>query len=616
MSTHLRTTLAACAFVLLAGCGRSCKTDHPYVPYSIGDEKIGDTSLDAGSEAAAGVEQDAGPREVAANVAPVGATRWSLDGLDLEAPAGRVFTLGIARDFDGDGAKDALAVMLPEQTPNAGGELYFFRGRRGGGVEPAIAVGTAPPMGGDVGCTATRRLGQIGPHSALVELAVACPPNKGVPMRWLALVIMQPLPRVHFSAQIVDPPNAPKLTIDADGADADGDGIDDVALRVSVEGGSGPFEPGPRMTALVRWFDRPAGLSRAPDEPEASLRARAGVAATHAVKTKDALLVPLEAQTIRALFGAICAEGGSPRITQINGGGPMRCGPSHALEEAGLAVVRAHATLADPLRAIAALDRAQVPPATRTPGRTTEAQQWIAQAAPIVNANTLRAIAALPLVDRGHAPAWGALMFEPSGKLLVRTPVGVVREDPTLGDEADAPEVPSWKPAVLSPDGATRWIEAYYACDAFALHATFAPTKDGDPRDVVLPIAPPLAQRCVSGVGEPARALPIAWGPRGLEGVVAGEPVIFSSDLVRASLAVGSLDQPVSPGAPRSPNGKVLCIPTSQGIFVRAAKPRLYRAKELENGYLELRDCTITDDATHVACLRGGRAFVGSWDVP
>ena len=78
---------------------------------------------------------------------------------------------------------------------------------------------------------------------------------------------------------------------------------------------------------------------------------------------------------------------------------------------------------------------------------------------------------------------------------------------------------------------------------------------------------------------------------------------------------VASLDQPVTPGAPRSPSGRVTVVPTSLGIVVRGPRTRIYRARELEGGYLELRDCTVSDDAMRVACVRGGRAFAGVWDA-
>src|SRR5262249_2074426 len=103
------------------------------------------------------------------------------------------------------------------------------------------------------------------------------------------------------------------------------------------------------------------------------------------------------------------------------------------------------------LLAIGILDRSQKFPATKTAARTTEAQGWITTAVPIINASdSPRQIAAVPAFERTKTPAYGALAFEPSGKLLVRTTAGVVRVDPTTGDETDASDVKAWDLAVTN----------------------------------------------------------------------------------------------------------------------------------------------------------------------
>lgn len=43
---------------------------------------------------------------------------------------------------------------------------------------------------------------------------------------------------------------------------------------------------------------------------------------------------------------------------------------------------------------------------------------------------------------------------------------------------------------------------------------------------------------------------------------------------------------------------------------------RLLRAPELDGSYAQLRDCTVSNDDTRVACVRGGKAWVGTWDAP
>jgi hypothetical protein len=603
-----------------AGCSK-CGRDHPYVPYSIdegGPKAVGSVDpaqLADGADAGAFVEQPAA-------IAPPNVAEWTLDGLKLVAPNEMVLALAAVKDLDGDGVKDAVALVRSLSTERT--QLVLYKGTTGG-TAPAIVIGDAPILTVDPSCAKNPsppppklRLAIVGKRSALVEVSSGCPPQSAKdPARWLAVASIAPVPRLAFQLFITDPPSAPELTFEADGSDRDGDGLDDVTLRATLTGGAPPFEPGPKTSVVLRWFDRPAGMSRDPDEPDATLRSLATGAVARAGRAKDAPSVPVQVRQIRALYAALCAEGGAPRITRAQGSGTVSCGPSRGLEEAGLAEVRAYATTGDVLRAVAAFDRAQRPPATKTPARTTEAQGWITQAAPVAGTpSTMRAVSAVPQIDRGKAPAWGALAFDPSGKLLVRTLAGVVRVDPLQGDEKDATDVATWKMHVASPDGAMRWIETYSACDGVALHATFAPTGDADPKDLALPIAPAFSGRCTTAKGESVLAIPIAWGPGGLEAIVAGEPVLFSADLARASALASLLEQPGPQGSPRSPNGKALAVPTSLGIVARVAgaKTRLLRAKELEGGYGDLRDCTVNDDGTRVGCVRGGRAFVGIWE--
>src|SRR6185312_6444271 len=193
--------------------------------------------------------------------------------------------------------------------------------------------------------------------------------------------------------------------------------------------------------------------------------------------------------------------------------------------------------------------------ATRTASRTTEAVGWIEKAAPVAApVAPLRVVAAVPQIERGASPAWGALAFEPSGKLLVRTVAGVVRVDPATGEETATDDVKAWSGGVVAPDGAARWVDAYDPCDGRALIAAFSAANET--RDVALPIAPPLA-KC-TGARTSAAAIPVAWGPRGLEAIVAGEPVAIAPDLSRALPSFVPTDAPFTLGAPRSPGGKAL----------------------------------------------------------
>jgi hypothetical protein len=531
---------------------------------------------------------------------------------------GREVVLALFGDLDGDGKKDALAVVRPvaaERTPGSStGELVFFQG----GVDPIrpAAIAAGPGLAVQPSCAAVARLERIGPRSAFAEIGSACPSGDAsravVVVRLGAPGAVAP-PTVAFDAVVLDPSQAPKLSIDVDAADRDRDGIDDVVLRVAIEGGVIGGESAPRLSAKLAFFDRPAGPSRDPDEPDASLRAIASQAGSRATKAKDAPSVPPLVQQMRALYRAMCQEGGAARITKIHGGSAASCGSSKPLEEAGIAEVRAFATQGDVLRAFSAAETVQQPPATRTAARTAELQKLLGEHAPPLELRGARTLAAAADAAHDRHPEWGPVAFDASGRLLVRHAGRVVRVDPESGEEQPA-DVAAWKDEVLSPDGKSRWLEAYHACEGVALRATFAPTGDGDMSDVVLPIAPRLGKSCPpGGRGEPAQAVPITWGARGLEAIVAGRPVLMKTDGAQALTAL--LDEPGPPGSPRSPSGRAFVLPVATGILVRGrpAPDRwaLARSPDLEP-YAELRHCTISDDAARIACLRRGKLVVAT----
>ena len=613
LCSHLMRRLGLFVVLSLAGC-HGCHEDHPYVPYAIGPGD-GETkvALPEASAPEAGDTSDAAAfTEEPAVLAPPGTSHWEIEGATLDAPAGDVFASAIVGDFDGDGTKDAFATARPADS-NDPGVLVLYRG---GAHGPPTTF--APPAGlaRDATCTPVDRLVLAGKRAVLAELGANCPAHpSGAAARWVAVVTADATPRVLVAATVSDPPAAPTLTVDAEVSDRDGDGRDDVALRVTIEGGGPPLEPGPKVSGVLAWLDRPAGLSRDASATEASFASLAAAAATKAVRSKEAPLVPGLVAQSRALWRATCADGGAPRVVVAAGSAPMVCGAGRALEDLGLAEVRAYVTLGDALRAALALDRAEKPPAATTASRVKEAQKWITHIAPVVKAQTVRGIAAVPAAPTGKGPAWGSLAFEPGGKLLVRTKAGIVRVDPDLGDEAAGPEMPDWKEGVSAPDGSWKWIETYDPCDGLPIRAAFEPASGDDLKEVALPVVAAIGGRCVGSRGAPARALPVAWGSGGLEAIVEGELVLVAPDLARVSTQATFLDQGVTPGAPRSPDGKTYVVATSTGLVVRGpgGKSKVYRAAELEGTYAEQRGCAVSGDGTHLACARAGKGWVGAW---
>ncbi len=610
----------------VAGC-HGCHEDHPYVPYTIGSSELSPVEPSAAPRAATVTDPQTDSGHVAfasapAAVAPVGLARWPLEGVVIQAPDGQTFVSAVVRDFDGDGEKDAVAVVRAAEGNDAGKVLYYRGLPHGGGFEEPVIF--APPAGlfADAGCTPSDRLVAIGPRSVLVEIGAACPARPAAQAdRWVAVVsgggaVAAPRAQaahVVLAAMVTDPPGSAGLVFDADVTDRDGDGLRDVALRVAIERGESPTEP--QAAGVLAWVDRPAGLSQDLSATQASFDALARVASARAVRLKEAGGVPAFVAEVRDLWRSVCAEGGAPRLVGIVGIGPVTCSAGRTLEDVGLAEVRAYATAGDPLHAALALDRAERPPATRNAARVADANRWITQGVSVVSARALRAIAAVPMIPGGREPAWGSLAFEPNGMLLVRTRAGLVQVDPEAGDEVQATGVADWKPAVTSPDGALRYTDTYDPCAASGLRAVLACTGSDCVREVALPVMPPLGGHCTGARGASVRALPIAWGPGGLEALIDGEFIWVSPDLSRATTLPAPLGQPAVQGSPRSPGGNALVVATGAGLFVRGARrARLLRASELDGTYLDQRDCVVSNDEEHVACVRAGAAWVGAWN--
>jgi hypothetical protein len=531
---------------------------------------------------------------------------FRIDGASAIAPPpGETFVLYLVADLDGDGVRDAAA-WASSSDPLAG-RLLFYKGTPSGPAEPRALAVLAPGAIGAPGCSAEPALEQIGPTTVAVSLHAACAtPPPGKKARWIAVAVPSREPSVRQELWLGDPPAGERLSVELDGSDLDGDQRDDLLVRVSVEGAPPPFEQGPRVSADLRWLDRPTGLSRDPDEPEASLRRAASLELAHAAKKSEAPQVGASVRQIVRLFGWICSDVVDPLV--IVSGGGIRCGPSRALEDAASANVRAALTLGDIPRAVAAYDRMGWRPVTTTKQRRAELEKALLKAAPTRVPSVTKVFATVPDLDANGAPAWGPLTFTPGGDLLVRTKTGLSMVNVQTGTEGSAQGIPSWPGAVTNLDGSVQWSGLYDPCDGIALHA-----RMGNRSDLPVPIAPPLPSRCFPGAPVVRiDGVPVAWGAAGLEAWMAGEPMLVPSDLgqVKPLSEVGSMGQQVHAGSPRSPDGQSIVMGTKLGALVRSAKSwQLWRPADLEGSYAyaDLRGCTISNEARAVACVRDGR---------
>lgn len=594
----------------LAGCANGCAEERPYTPYAVeaGEALFAKDGGDFEDEETRNAELLVGDAEGSRGVptkpdAP-DARSFVLDGLELVAAEGESFVMGLAADLDGDGAKDAVAWVASGARE---GRLLFYRGNGASSLsapkELARLAGIFPDA-----CEAEVSLEQVGTTTVSVKATAHCaePPPTGATSRWLAVLSPAAEPPLRQAITMRQPPPGEDLSVTVDAADRDGDGRDDLAVRFGLEGGPAPFEAAGRVTAELRWFDRPAGLSRDSNEPEASLRPHATRQMVRAERKKEAASVLSGTRQVFRLYTMLCEEAGAPLVSFATG--PLRCGTSRALEDALLAQVRAASTMGDPVRALAAIERFSDWPTAHTSGRRKEADRIARKLAPIAEAGPLRVLAAIPVPMSGAS--WSPLAFDDAGALLVLTHEGVVKAT-VLGEEWLSEEEEPWSLAVSSPDGRTRWLSSFDPCDGLAYRLRLV-GLEGVVNEPILPLLTPASGRNRCSAQVPMAMLGVSRGR--LEAMIAGEPWSLGLEngaveaRALASGAIGAGER--ARGAARSPDGKALAIGMRGGVLVRAeGKWRLWKFEG--EGEAVFEGCTVANGGRAVACLRGGKVVVG-----
>ena len=558
---------------------------------------------------------------VRATMAPANTTKWTLEDLAFEAPPGSLIVAAIARDLDGDGQRDIAAYVQP--AAGGGGELRLYRGDDKGGLlasRPVTGSGGSADVALPAPCLGKPTMSLVGPHTIALELRPACGDAAPSPRRFL-LAAFAPVPSIRWSARVAEPPSGWQFAVDADAPDRDGDGVDDPTISFALEGGGPPYEPGDRIVARLRYWDRPAGLSRDRTEPEASFQIVAQHASARAGKKATAIVVPSLVRRLRLLHAALCTEAGSPWI-DIGGDHGIGCGASRGMEDAAAAEVKASLTMGDVLTAVVARERLSNGIAQKTTKTRNEIDKQILAAMPVQWATT-KDLRSTPSTPSKGSIAWGALAFEKAGTLVIRTSTGVIRVDPLTLDDGEANDVPTWTWEVGVPGKDARLSAVVDACDAPYLAARVSGHDVPTGATVLpLPILPPFGpNRCGEGKSGGAQTTPVAWGASGLFALVDDEPVIVPAELTTPTggRATGTtpapaakVDGPFVLGAPRSPSGQYLVVPTRFGLVRRddaGATPTnlLIRAKDYEGLYTTLRECAVSNDGTKLACVRDGQ---------
>ncbi|HEY2408608.1 MAG TPA: hypothetical protein VGI10_21530 [Polyangiaceae bacterium] len=592
--------LAAPGLALTSGCN-SCGADKPYTPFGVASSLPVESANTARASAAPSSPAPIGSNGFSTRkslLAPAASKHFALADGAIDAPAGFSFAQVLPAEYETSGKPGALAWLVrdtdaPKDAPP--GELWYFPNGR-----PAARLLALPgfvPSGPD--CTLEPVLAQTGAHSATLDITAHCkmPLIARSPERSLTVVSPASARPELVTLRVAAPAPGETLDFRVDSSDQDQDGRDDVRIAVSVHS-SASSEP---ASADLVWLDRPAGISRSSDEPRSSLAEAATRLATRSRIRHVGPFVDRGGNYLR-LASTLCAEGGVARVLDTDGA-PLRCGDLTAfIDNLTTASVEGPLNQGDLLGAFAAFARdgwyfARL---SKTARNALERDLQKASARQEVTEATVAR--AVPLDPR--TPHYSPLWFESDGALLVRTASGVTRISADgASEQALDPDAgtPLWPLDVTSGTG-SKLVGVAHACDRSEL-LLLVNSAAGTPEP---PIATSLlAARPASCAGHGTGPMP-ALAPLGFEGP--------SPTLLVAGAPVGTADLKALPplpslGAPRSPDGRLLVVPTSLGVFVGGERKELWRIGKVKDhsDATKLHDCVVQNDAKSVACVEAGK---------
>jgi hypothetical protein len=394
-----------------------------------------------------------------------------------------------------------------------------------------------------------------------------------------------------LALRLADAAPGETLRIVVDSRDRDADGRDDVRVTFSIRTEDG----GPEASADLSWLDRASGPARDASEPARTLGELGNAEAL-----RNAVKTPAESARFdlaRRLYATLCAESGTPRVFDVEGA-PFACADiGTALAAVEEAEIRGAIQRHDALAAASALARDGWFDAP-LPGKRRAALEK-----DLVAATDHRTTTELPLEVTPRAaaglPRFSPLAFEADGPLLVQTTEGISRAHLPAGTLEDASAgIEPW-PLTVGGGSTPRWTGLAFSCDVPVLSLL-----ESDPAGVPLPsqktrwLAPRPGPCRHGGAAPVVDLVPIEWSPGKMIGLIAGgmfgatSPKDFSSEPPR--------------GSPRSPDGKWLVIPWSQGFVVLGgSKPETWSATTLA-----LSDCVVANGGAAVACVRSDKVVV------
>ena len=579
-SRALLVVFALFPLASLAGC-RGCDRDRPFVPYTINSAPSVATTppvMPTAAVPSAIPGPDGGFARQPAVVAPPGTTTWTVGGVAIAAPAGRVFLSAVALSEPG-----SVAAWVGDGGSLAA-EIVLFKTEGGKVTGPTTLARLPDGMPSGPSCQHMVQLSQIGTQTLFADAVALCKPaDPKKPSRWMAALSTSATPAVKLDLRALDIPNGERLVVEADATDRDGDGTDDLSLQIALEGAPSPIATKGSAVVVARYLGRGGGLSREAEEPARSLRLAATWLAAQGAKKNGAEEALGAASRVRRLYEMICTEGGAPLLT-LGDGSAFPCDPA-TVEDTRYAEARALLTMGDPVRAIALGARLRA--ARPKSKRVAELDAALEAAAPARKAKA-KPLTAIPMASSIAVP----LAFDGEGRLMILGEDSVVRVDPATAAESPASDVARWSPRA-DLVGSLRVQGASDPCRADLLRLLIG----GDaPREMTLPVVGSAPPACPA---DPA--IPLVLLDRNADGLTVallGEPVAISADGERATHAAWPSSAP-GPGTIRSPDGKWTALAAGDRVLVRGpGKTEIWKPTP----FFTLSACTIANDGKAVAC--------------
>lgn len=597
--------------LVAVGC-KACDKDQPYVPYTVDPNAALGTGTVAPPPSA-----DAKQPEEPANFAPVLARRVNAASVNtlagpITAPAGGNIEWLLEGDVTGDDKPDAIAWVRTADA-STGQLVHFSRAYDNAPLKPRTLVGLPSDMALSGTCKAAVDLKQVGRKTVFVSVMRICSKDESTTVnQWFAAVspTRDPVVRMAFFVDQPSEDNALEFTFDA--SDRDGDSLDDLLVTVQMSAPPAWFdERGAENPAVVlRYFDRPAGLSRDPQEPSRSFAAIVQ-RLKRLAKGKQRELVAPEARSARLLYQLLCAESSRAKVrTDV---ATVSCGVKDMLGSISLAEIDASIGANNTLSAVSAVgafERMRLNKASEKDLQ--QAKKTLEGAFPARNMDSYYLPFGPTVVPSGVT--WGPLAFHTDGALLIRTDTSVLRFDPkgrvALADPESGPITP-WDLRVVAPDGVVAFAGVEDRCRGGL--AVGKLLRGRQLSHVLLPMDPLDSGACAGDTPRFVDTSPLVFFAGGLS-LIAGDSALYIATDASKAVRQAPMPAPAPYGSSRSPDGKWFAKASSLGVLVVGdnGAGQLVRSATMQNGYEKLKACTVANGATAVACCDGTttRVFV------